>query len=78
MWDGYFDSIMNKLEPLNGKWTSLAYYYNLDEGWYGESPWKIPDNQEALKQLESIDETSLDKVPKEILVKLIELIRKLR
>ncbi|MGX7418094.1 hypothetical protein ACWOFR_04735 [Carnobacterium gallinarum] len=37
MWDGYFDEIMRKVQPVNDKWQSLAYYYNLYEGWYEQS-----------------------------------------
>ncbi|MBC1632695.1 dihydroorotate dehydrogenase (quinone) [Listeria welshimeri] len=75
MWDGYFDKIMSSVQPVNSEWTSLAYYYNLYEGWYDESPWEIPNNQEALKQFESIDKSTLDKVSREILTKIIELLK---
>ncbi|MGX7245930.1 hypothetical protein ACWOC1_13890 [Enterococcus quebecensis] len=75
MWDGYFDEIMRAIQPVNGEWQSLAYYYNLYEGWYDESPWEIPNNQEALKQFESIDNSTLDKVSQEILTKIIELFK---
>ncbi|MGE8075501.1 dihydroorotate dehydrogenase (quinone) [Listeria welshimeri] len=75
MWDGYFDKIMSAVQPVNSEWTSLAYYYNLYEGWYDESPWEIPNNQEALKQFESIDKSTLDKVSREILTKIIELLK---
>ena len=54
IWDGYFDDVMEKFEPVENGWTGLAYYYNLCEGWNTESPWKIPDVHDALKQLESI------------------------
>ncbi len=75
MWDGYFDEIMRAIQPVNGEWQSLAYYYNLYEGWYDDSPWPIPDNQEALKQFESIDKSQLGEVPKEILTKIIGLLK---
>ena len=51
IWDGYFDDIMGKIQPEPEGWTSLAYYYNLAEGWYEESPWKIPNIVEALQQV---------------------------
>ena len=75
IWDGYFDEIMGAIQPLNGEWQSLAYYYNLDEGWYDDSPWEIPNNQEALKQFESIDKSTLGKVSQEILTKIIGLLK---
>ncbi len=51
IWDGYFDDIMEKIEPESSGWTGLAYYYNLAEGWYDESPWKIPNLLETLQQI---------------------------
>lgn len=75
MWDGYFDEIMRAVQPVNDEWHSLAYYYNLYEGWYDESPWKIPDNKEALEQFESINNSTLDTVSQEILTKIIELLK---
>ncbi|AIS61075.1 Uncharacterised protein [Listeria ivanovii subsp. londoniensis] len=75
MWDGYFDKIMNELSPINGKWTSLAYYYHLDEGWYDESPWEIPNNKEALELLETVETSQLDVISHEILLKLINLLK---
>jgi hypothetical protein len=42
MWS--FDNIMELIEPENGKWVGMAYYYHVDDdGWYmGDRPWKIP------------------------------------
>ena len=42
LWVGYFDAIMGRVEPTNGRWTGLARPYNLHEGWY-ERPWKVVD-----------------------------------
>lgn len=75
MWEGYFDKIMNELSPVDGKWVSLAYYYHLDEGWYDESPWVIPDNKKALEQFETIEIKVLDNVTQEIILKLIKLLK---
>lgn len=75
MWDGFFDNIMRAIQPIEGEWQSLAYYYHLYEGWYDESPWKIPNNKNALIQFESIDSSRLDRVTQEILAKIIKLLR---
>lgn len=75
MWEGYFDKIMNELSPVDGKWVSLAYYYHLDEGWYDESPWVIPDNKKALEQFETIEIKVLDNITQEIILKLIKLLK---
>ncbi|WP_088810941.1 MULTISPECIES: dihydroorotate dehydrogenase (quinone) [unclassified Listeria] len=75
MWEVYFDNIMEKIEPTDGKWVSLAYYYHLYEGWYDESPWEIPDNKGALKQFESVIESEIEGVCKQILTKLIALVK---
>lgn len=42
IWVGYFNSIMDAVVPVETGWTSLAYFYHLQEGWYKESPWQIP------------------------------------
>lgn len=75
MWDGYFDEIMTKIEPEDEGWQSLAYYYNMNGGWYEDSPWKIPNNTEALDQLETISLSGLDDAPRKILTGMLELIR---
>ena len=43
MWEGYFDQIMKLMCPDAQGWTGLAYNYNMDTGWYEESPWVIKD-----------------------------------
>ena len=58
IWCGYFDDIMRLFQPTESGWTGLAYYYNLDIGWYEESPWKIPDVIDALHQFESLNHIS--------------------
>lgn len=75
MWVGFFNEIMQEVKPTNGKWTSLAYYYHLYEGWYDESPWMIPDNKKALEQFETIDIKVLDNVTQEVMMKLIKLLK---
>ena len=60
IWSGYFDSIIEKIQPINGYWTGLAYYYHLDIGWYEESPWQVDNLKEAYEQLAEIDKESLE------------------
>jgi len=60
LWEGYFDEIMRTIKPVDGKWTSLAYYYHLYVGWYDESPWKVEDLREALAQLKTVDEELIE------------------
>ncbi|SHL34231.1 hypothetical protein SAMN02745136_04674 [Anaerocolumna jejuensis DSM 15929] len=55
IWDGYFDDIMDKIEPEASGWTGLAYCYNLVVGWYDESPWKIPNTIKALQQIKQTE-----------------------
>jgi hypothetical protein len=71
LWEGYFDKIMQQIEPTDTGWTSLAYFYQIQEGWYDESPWKIPNNEEAYKQFKSIDPKFLDDQEKLILSHII-------
>ena len=55
IWDGFVDDIMDKIEPEANGWTGLAYYYNLDEGWFDDSPWMIPSIEEALDQFRQVE-----------------------
>ena len=75
MWEGYFDHIMRSMLPDKGGWTGLVYYYNMDLGWYEESPWEIEDLQMALKQFELIDSQNLCCEAKEILMVLCDMLR---
>lgn len=59
IWSGFFDDIMNAVEPEEKGWSSLAYYYNLYSGWYEESPWLLQDINAAVEQLKSIKEDKL-------------------
>ena len=60
IWDGYFDSIIKKVEPQKEGWTGLAYYYHLDIGWFEESPWLVENMLESFEQLNEIDVNSLE------------------
>ncbi|MBS5956121.1 MAG: hypothetical protein KIC73_04305 [Clostridiales bacterium] len=55
IWDGYFDDIMEKIEPEESGWTGLAYYYNFAEGWYDESPWRIPNLMKSFQQIKQTE-----------------------
>lgn len=55
IWSGYFDDIMEQFTPSEDGWTGLAYYYHLLLGWCEESPWKISDAEDCLKQFRSLD-----------------------
>lgn len=55
MWAGHFDSLMSAIEPESGRWTGLALPYHLHEGWYGGSPWRVPNLREVLQQWQSIE-----------------------
>ncbi|HEX9062329.1 MAG TPA: hypothetical protein VF941_19330 [Clostridia bacterium] len=63
-----FDNIMRLIEPENGKWVGMAYYYHVDDdGWYmGDKPWKIPDIKSFIKQLDKVDLSELDDLDKEV------------
>lgn len=74
IWIGYFDTIMNAINPTNHGWSGLSYYYHLDEGWYDESPWEIPNLNPVIDELLSIDTTSFDLVTKDVFTKLLSLL----
>jgi hypothetical protein len=58
LWEGYFDTMMHQVKlSQNEPWTSLAYYYHLCLGCWGDEQenWKIPNVQEALSQLQALE-----------------------
>jgi len=74
VWDGFFDQIMCAIKPVNGKWTSLAYFYHLLLGWNEEDgPWKVNKPEEALAQLNSIDKKSLEAETVQVLEEICDL-----
>lgn len=72
IWDGYFVSIIEKVQPRINGWTGLAYYYHLDIGWFEESPWLVKNILESYEQLKEIDINSLEEdEDKEVLEKIM-------
>ncbi|MBD7912075.1 dihydroorotate dehydrogenase (quinone) [Clostridium cibarium] len=60
IWDGYFSTIIEKVEPNENGWTGLAYYYHLDIGWFEESPWLVENLIESYEQLKEINIESFE------------------
>lgn len=75
MWEGYFNNIMKQSQPKEGRWTALAYYYNLDIGWNDESPWLIENLEESFEQLTEIEKDKLENEEKEILETILSMLR---
>lgn len=73
IWDGYFNEIMDGIQPEEAGWTGLAYYYHVEEPWW-EEPWKIPDIEITLQQLQEIRTEHLDSETKELLVELCDIL----
>lgn len=71
LWDGYFDDIMMAIKPDSEGWTSLALVYHLDEGWYDDPDWLIPDPAAALAQLRGVDPSALRDESRKILEELL-------
>lgn len=67
IWEGYFDNIVMQIKPSKDGWDGIAYYYNLHEGWYDSSPWKIPNLKLFYEQLNRIDRLFLKSIENEIL-----------
>ena len=68
VWERYFGEIMRVVKPVEGYWTSLAYYYHLDIGWCeGDGPWKVENPEEALDQFRTVDKTLLELETMEVL-----------
>lgn len=66
MWVGYFDDLMDQARPERDGWTGMARAYHEAEGWYDESPWKVPDVGSALMQWKNIDTDHLGRIEKTI------------
>ena len=74
IWEGYFDEIMYQIEPVDGYWTSLAYYYHLHIGWYDEEgSWKVENPEEAVNQFRTIDTATLKPTTVEVLEEICQL-----
>ncbi len=67
IWEGYFDQIMQAIEPDTNGWCGVAYYYNMNLGWYEESPWEVQDLCGTLAQLKAIKQSRLPAETTEIL-----------
>lgn len=75
IWSGYFDEIMEKIEPTTNGWDGLAYYYQLQEGWYEESPWTIDNIDYAIRQFNEINEGSLHETTRKVLVQIKDILQ---
>ncbi len=60
VWIGHFDAIMLAITPNSNGWKGLSRYYQTDTGWFEESPWKIPDLDDALHNIQYADSAKLD------------------
>ena len=76
VWIGYFDNIMEAINFEPPEWTGLALYYHLDEGWYEESPWKIPELDTIIQQFQKIDYKVFDKETKKVYEDIFNLLQK--
>lgn len=74
MWVGYFDEIMKMIPPVNSEWLGIAYEYNMEEGWYEESPWIIPELHILKSQLEIIKDSVTDVTISSICIDLLTII----
>lgn len=73
IWYGYFYFIMEAIKPDKEGWTGLAYYHNLHEGWYDESPWEIANINEAIKQFHNVDKSNLNAETQQVLNEICQL-----
>lgn len=76
MWIGYFDSIMEAIQPNKNGWRGLSYYYHTDTGWFEETPWRIPDLGDALIDLQSVNKTELEQETLVVYQNIFELLQK--
>jgi hypothetical protein len=84
MWEGYFDTIMDKVDVSStDEWTGIAYYYHLCLGCWGEEEenWQVPNVEEVLSQLQatemSIEDSQATDVLKALIVFLKEAVKKI-
>lgn len=70
LWHAYFEIIMHSIIPIDfneNQLSGLAYIFFKREGWYDESPWQMPDIDDAIKQLKNYDSNNLTDDEKESL-----------
>ncbi|NUP13546.1 MAG: hypothetical protein HOW73_46510 [Polyangiaceae bacterium] len=60
LWIGYFDTLMETVQPENGEWTGLALPYHVRAGWYDQSPWRVENLNEVLEQWRRIPTFGID------------------
>ncbi|WP_262028278.1 hypothetical protein [Microvirga sp. Mcv34] len=75
IWIGYFDAIMNRVEPDNGIWRGLALPYHLNEGWYVENPWQIPSLNAVIDQWQSVDIEALKDTAQAVHIHVLALLK---
>jgi hypothetical protein len=66
MWVGYFEDLLERVQPGVDGHTGMAHAYHNAEGWYDESPWHVPDVASALTQWKAIDVSQLDRTEKSV------------
>jgi len=75
IWEGYFDEIMRLIKPVDGYWTSLAYYYHMLLGWEEEDgPWRVENPKEALNQFRTIDKALLESITAQVFEEICTLV----
>lgn len=50
LWEGYFEELLERIDPVGGCWTGLALPYHLHEGWYEDAPWRVEDIEAIARQ----------------------------
>lgn len=74
IWIGYFETIMDAMITEEKELTGLVYYYSMHEGWYDESPWKIPNLNEAIEHFSKVKIENLEQEVQQTLEDVIKIL----
>ena len=73
-WVGFFDELMEKLEPGPEGWTGIAAHHHLHTGWNSEESWQDPDVADTRRQIGIPGESSLKGQARDLRSAFIELL----
>lgn len=75
LWEGYFETIMNQVQPGPQGWTSLALHYHMLDAWEDDPDWEVPDVEVAAAQLDGLNRGMLKENEARILDELVTFLR---
>lgn len=73
IWYGYFDNILDGCLKDECKAGGLLENWSLNEGWYEQNKWKIPNLLLAIDELKGFDKEKLEINQENFILKIVEI-----